>query len=470
MKRFMDKDFLLDTPLARTLYHRHASKLPIYDYHCHLPAQQIAANEPFENITRIWLNGDHYKWRAMRANGVPEKFCTGNASDWEKFQAWAATVPYTIKNPLFHWTHLELKAYFGITGITLGPATAKKIYAECNRVIKKQSMSPFKIFRNMNVSVVCTTDDPADTLEHHLALQKQGTCPAKVYPTFRPDKAMAIDNPVAFKEWLKKLETVTSLRIRKYEDFITALSARHAFFHQAGCRISDHALETAIYEDASPAEAAAIFADVLTGNTPNTLQVRKFKTALMLHFGEWNARRNWAMQMHFGAQRNNNTRMFELLGPDTGFDSMADQELARPLARFLDKLAYNNSLPRTILYNLNPKDNAVLAAMLGNFQDGTIPGKMQWGSAWWFLDTKEGMERQMTTLAQSGLLSRFMGMLTDSRSLLSYPRHEYFRRILCGLLGRDADRGEIPADLKLLGPMVANISYHNAVEYFGLKL
>jgi glucuronate isomerase len=464
MKKFMDDNFILQNSTAEYLYHEHAKKMPIIDYHSHLIPAQIAENRKFENIAQPWLYGDHYKWRAMRTNGVDEKYCTGNASDWEKFEKWAETVPHTLRNPLFHWTHLELKAYFGISDV-LNPGSAKAIYEKASAMLQDDNYRVQGLLKKMNVEVVCTTDDPVDKLEFHIAIAKSGTG-LKVFPTWRPDKAMAVENAIAFNEYLNTLALVAGMDIDSYQDMIEALQKRHDFFHEKGCRLSDHGLENFYAEAYTQSEIDAIFIKVRSGKTLDKDEILKFKSAALYDFALMDHSKNWTQQFHIGAMRNNSARMFRNLGPDTGFDSIGDYQVAVPMSRFLDKLDTNNKLAKTILYNLNPSDNEILATMLGNFQDGSIPGKIQFGSGWWFLDQKDGMIKQMNALSNLGLLSRFVGMLTDSRSFLSYPRHEYFRRILCNLLGTDVENGEIPNDKELLGQMVENICYNNAKNFF----
>lgn len=462
-------DFILQTETAKYLYHQHASKMPIYDYHCHLPVQQIADDVRFENMTQIWLYGDHYKWRAMRTNGIKERYCTGNASDWEKFQMWAKTVPFCIRNPLYHWTHMELKRPFGISDKLLCLETAKEIYDRCNELLKSPKFSARGIMRQMNVKLICTTDDPIDDLRHHRKIAADGF-EVKVYPAWRPDKGMAAENVSALNEWIDKLQQLADMEIKDFDGYIEAIRKRHDYFHANNCRLSDHGIETAYAVDYTASEIEKIFGKIRKEKTLDSQEVLKFKSAMMYEFGLMDAEKGWVQQLHFGALRNNNTRMFETLGPDTGFDSIGDFEIAKPLAKFLDRLDSQNKLPKTILYNLNPRDNELLATMIGNFQDGSVPGKIQFGSGWWFLDQKDGMERQINALSTMGLLSRFVGMLTDSRSFLSYPRHEYFRRILCNILGSDVESGLIPKDLKLLGQMVENISYNNAKNYFDMAV
>ncbi len=462
---FITDDFLLQSERAKELYHNFAKDMPIYDYHCHLSAQDIAEDKQFDNITQVWLYGDHYKWRAMRSNGIEEKYCTGDATDKEKFMAWSGTVPKTLRNPLYHWTHLELKRYFNVDEL-LSPQTAEEIYDKCNKQIIDKKLSPQKMIERMNVRVICTTDDPIDDLKYHKQLKNNFA--TKVLPTFRPDKAMNPENE-GFLEYIEALADASDINIDTYSSLVEALKNRHNFFHETGCRLSDHALITAYADKFTTDEIELIFQKLLSSQEISDCENRKFKSALMLEFGKMNAKKGWVMQLHIGALRNNNSRLFNQLGPDTGFDSIDDREVAAPLSKFLDTLDTNNQLPKTILYNLNPKDNEVLATMIGNFQDGSVAGKMQFGSGWWFLDQKDGMIKQINALSTLGLLSQFVGMLTDSRSFLSYPRHEYFRRILCNLLGDDIENGEIPNDMELVGNMVKDISYNNAEKYFKLN-
>jgi glucuronate isomerase len=464
---FINDDFLLSTEQARELYHGYAEPLPIIDYHCHLPPRDIAANSQFANMTQIWLQGDHSKWRAMRTCGVEERYITGDAPDREKFQRWAETVPKTLCNPLYHWTHLELKRPFGIVDRLLGPATADSIWEECNDKLAQPDFSTRGILRQMHVEVVCTTDDPADTLEHHASMRDDPDMEVHVIPAFRPDKAMAVEAPTQFLSYVNALAQAADTEIKRYEDFLAALRKRHDFFHQNGCRLSDHGLETMYAEEYTEAEIRRAFDRLLAGKGLATNEVLKFKSALLYECALMDWEKGWTQQYHLGALRNTNSRMMRTLGPDTGFDSIGDFEIARPLARFLDRLDNGDHLAKTILYNLNPRDNEVMASMIGNFQDGSIPGKVQYGAAWWFLDQMDGMTKQMEALSNMGLLSQFVGMVTDSRSFLSYTRHEYFRRLLCNLLGEDMQQGLLPGDMKLLGEMVSDISYNNAKRYFG---
>ncbi|MBN2612333.1 MAG: glucuronate isomerase [Bacteroidales bacterium] len=467
MKKFLDDNFILQTKTAQTLYHEHAKHMPIIDYHCHLNPKEVADDKKFENLTQIWLYGDHYKWRAMRTNGVDEAYCTGKKSDWEKFEKWAETVPHTIRNPLYHWTHLELKTAFGIEKI-LGPKTAREIYEEASEKLKTNDYSTRNILRKYKVEVVCTTDDPVDSLEHHKKIWSDGF-EVKVLPAWRPDKAMAVESPVKFNTYLDQLAQVSGKNIGTYNDLLDALEIRHEFFHKNGCRLSDHGLETMYADDYTDTEVKGIFNKIRGGAMLDHVEISKIKSALLYELGILDHKRGWVQQFHVGALRNNNTRLFNLLGPDTGFDSIGDWNMAIPMSKLLDRLDTTNKLAKTILYNLNPRDNELIATMIGNFQDGSVPGKIQYGSGWWFLDQKDGMIKQMNALSNLGLLSRFVGMLTDSRSFLSYPRHEYFRRILCNLLGNDVENGEIPDDMELLGNMVENICYNNAKNYFSFN-
>ncbi len=466
MKKFLDKDFLLQNKTAEKLYFDHASKMPIIDYHCHLPPDEIAEDKKFANLTKIWLDGDHYKWRAMRTNGVDEKYCTGDAPDEEKFQKWAETVPFTLRNPLYHWTHMELQRPFGIHDLLNGN-TAKNIYQRATDMLQQDEFSVRNIMRKMNVEAVCTTDDPADSLEYHKKIKADGF-EIKVLPTWRPDKAMAVDDTAAFNAYLDKLEAASDTNIHAFNDLLFALQKRHDFFHENGCRLSDHGLDTFYAEDYTQTEIDGIFQQLRKGKDLTQLERDKFKSAMLIHFAVMDDEKGWTQQFHIGAQRNVNRRMFEKLGPDKGFDSINDPVYGEKMGKFFGTLDKNNNLTKTILYNLNPRDNELLATMTGNFNDGSVPGKMQFGSGWWFLDQKDGMEKQMNALSNLGLLSRFVGMLTDSRSFLSYPRHDYFRRILCNLLGTDVENGEVPNDSELLGSMVENICYNNAKNYFNL--
>jgi len=462
---FITEDFLLETVSAKRLYHDYAKDQPIIDYHCHLPPDQIADNTKFENLTQIWLYGDHYKWRAMRTCGVDEKYITGNASDWEKFKAWSETVPKTLRNPLYHWTHLELKKPFGISDRLLNGDTAEGIWNECNDKLATDKFTTNGIINQMNVEVICTTDDPTDTLEHHVKIRKNSTIKVKVYPTFRPDKGMAVDQPEIFSKWVEKLSGITDIRIHNLDEFLTAIRKRHDFFASLGCRLSDHGIEEIYSDDYTSKEVENIFQKVMSGRSITMEEVRKFKSAMLYEFGIMDHEKGWVQQFHVGALRNNNTRMFKKLGPDTGFDSIGDFEIARPMAKFFDRLDKDNKLTKTIIYNLNPRDNELIATMIGNFQDGSVPGKMQFGSGWWFNDQKDGIEWQIGALSNMGCLSQFVGMLTDSRSFLSFPRHEYFRRVLCNVLGQEMETGLLPDDIGLIGNLVQDISYRNTKNY-----
>ena len=462
---FIHPDFMLQTETARQLYHQHAEHMPIIDYHCHLSPREIAENIQFRDLTQLWLGGDHYKWRALRANGVPEEYITGNRSSWEKFQKWAETVPYTMRNPLYHWTHMELSRVFGIDKL-LSPATAREIFEECNAMLATPEFRGQEIIKKFHVEVVCTTDDPADDLRWHKQILENpfGT---KVIPAWRPDKAMAIEDPKSYKEYLKKLGEAANREIDSYTDLIEALKIRHDFFAFMGCKLSDHGLETFYADDYTQLEIEAIFKMVLLGKRPTESQLNKFRSAFLHDMAVMDAEAGWAQQFHVGAIRNNNTKMFNLVGPDTGYDAIHDLPTAAAGHKFFDRLASEDKLAKTILYCLNPKDNEVMMTMAYTFNDGTFPGKMQFGSGWWFLDQEIGMRRQMDALSVLGLFSRFVGMLTDSRSFISYPRHEYFRRILCDVLGKDIEEGKLPAsEIDFIGKMVEDISYNNAKNYF----
>ncbi len=467
MKSFIHDDFLLQTDAARDLYHTFAKTEPIYDYHCHLPPAQIADNHSFADLSEIWLGGDHYKWRAMRSNGVDERVCTGDASPWEKHAAWCAAVPYTLRNPLYHWSHLELKRYFGIDTV-INPASAKEIWDQANAQLP--GLRVHDILEANKVAVICTTDDPADSLAVHERIRKTGI-KTRVYPTFRPDKAFLVHQPAVFNPYLEKLAGAAGAgAIRTFDDFLATLKKRHDDFHAFGARLSDHGMEKAFAEHCTVLEATAIFDAARSGRPASPEELARFSSFLMLVLGRWDAARGWTKQLHLGGLRNNNSRLLRKLGADTGFDSIGDFSQARALSHYLDTLDATGELPRTVLYNLNPADNYVFATMIGNFQDGSVAGKMQFGSGWWFLDQKEAMEWQMNALSNLGLLRRFVGMLTDSRSFMSYARHEYFRRVLCNLLGSEMERGELPADRELVGAMVREICFSNARGYFRLAL
>ncbi|MBF9014297.1 MULTISPECIES: glucuronate isomerase [unclassified Oceanispirochaeta] len=465
--KFINDNFILENKTAAKLYHEYAEGLPIIDYHCHLDPKEIAQDIKWENLAQVWLGGDHYKWRCMRSNGVDESYITGDAPDREKFQKFAETMPYLLRNPMYHWCHLELARYFGIDDILLNGDTAQEVWDRSLLVIKN-GMSARQLMIDSNVKAVCTTDDPVDTLEYHKALAEEGF-QVKVLPTWRPDKILAIDKPF-WKDYIISLSKAASIDIRDYASLVKAMKIRHQYFHDTGCRLSDHGLERCYALDYKEDDIQIIFSKALFGESISEFEVDQFRTSMMMLFGRMDAEKGWTKQIHLGALRSNNSRMFESIGPDTGFDSIDDKNIAGDLSRYLDKLDSEKKLPKTILYNLNPRDNELIASMLGNFQDGSVPGKIQMGSGWWFLDQKDGMERQMEALSQLGLLRRFVGMLTDSRSFLSYARHEYFRRILCNILGKDMEKGLIPMDLELVGSMVKEISYENAREYFGFDL
>jgi glucuronate isomerase len=468
LERFMDENFLLSNETAVRLYHDHAADMPIYDYHCHLSPKEIWEDKSYNNITEVWLYGDHYKWRAMRANGVDEKYITGSGSDYDKFIAWAKTVPYTIGNPLYHWTHLELRRYFDIYEVLDGN-TADLVWNKANEKLRQEGFTARSIIERSNVKLLCTTDDPLDDLTYHKKIQGLDNFGVRVLPAFRPDKGVEIQNE-AFSSWVSKLEDTIGRGIHSFEDYLIALENRVNYFHDRGCRLSDHGLEYVPYREAGNEKLEEIFMKGRKGEEITREEGDAFRTAVLLFLGRLYAKLNWAMQLHIGAIRNNNTRMYKLLGPDTGFDSIHDHNIAYGLSRFLDALDRDGMLPRTILYTLNPKDNYVLASMTGNFQGDGIPGKIQFGSAWWFNDQRDGMVEQMKVLANVGLLSRFVGMLTDSRSFLSYTRHEYFRRILCNIIGEWAENGEVPKDMDLLGKMVKDICFNNARNYFQMEL
>ena len=466
-KKFMDENFLLSNKVACRLYHDYAAKMPIIDYHCHLNPAEISADKKFVNLTEAWLAGDHYKWRAMRSNGIAEEQITGNAGDYEKFLAWARTLPMCPGNPLYHWTHLELQRYFGINDV-LSEKTADAIWQKANELLAGKDYSAKSLIKRSDVEIICTTDDPTDTLEHHRQIGEDKDFAVKVLPTFRPDKGLNIDKP-GFLEWVERLSAVTGKAINDYEDFMKAISNRVDYFSRYGCRIADHSLEKVVYRKADAKDAELAFRKAVKGESLERREAEVYKSYTIYRLGLLYSRYNWAMQLHIGAMRDNNTRMLGVLGADSGFDSVNDGEVAEPLAALLDDLEQENSLPRTILYCLNPKDNYVLATMLGNFQSGPIPGKMQFGPGWWFNDHEPGMRKQLSDLANLGLLGRFIGMLTDSRSLLSYPRHEYFRRILCDVLGSWVTNGELSDDMEYLGSLVENICYHNAKNYFSFN-
>ena len=467
---FLDENFLLKTKTAQTLYHEYAKEMPIIDYHNHLPPDQILNDINFNNLTHAWLAGDHYKWRAMRANGINEAYCTGDKTDYEKFEKWAETVPFTMRNPLYHWSHLELQRYFGITDV-LNESSAKKIYDDCSANLATSNYSVRNLLKKINVKTVCTTDDPLDSLEHHIAYNaelatKPEVSEVKMLPAFRPDKFILIDNP-NFNGYIEKLAGIVGFEIKDYADLQKSLRSRADFFASVGGKISDHGLEEIYAEDFTDDQADRILKRTLAGSHVDEHDARIFKSAILHFLGVMYSELGWIQQFHLGALRNNNQRAMRTLGPDTGWDSIGDWSQAKALSKYLGKLDEFNQLSKTIIYNLNPADNHLMATMIGNFNDGSVAGKIQWGSGWWFLDQKDGMENQINTLSNLGLLSRFVGMLTDSRSFLSFPRHEYFRRILCNIYGNDIENGELPNDIAYIGKTVQNICYNNAKEYFG---
>ena len=466
MKNFIDTDFLLQTDTARTLYRKHADKMPIIDYHCHLDPKMIARNYQFTDLTEIWLSGDHYKWRAMRANGIPEEYITGNKPSYEKFEKWAETLPYTMRNPLYHWTHLELSRIFGIHE-TLKLSNAREIFENCTAKLQTPEYRPQALMKRMRVEAVGTTDDPADTLEYHREI-RESSFSVKVLPAWRPDKAIAIDNPQTYNAYLTKLEAASGISISTYEDLLDALQRRHDFFEQEGCNLSDHGMSTFYANPYTENEIRQIFLKVRSGTTPTSEETDKFRSAMLYELAVMDYQSNWVQQFHIGAIRNNNERMFNILGPDTGYDAIDDCVVASPMNRFFSRLENESKLAKTIVYNLNPRDNELMVTSIYNFNDGTVPGKMQFGSGWWFLDQMTGMENQINSLSALGLLSRFVGMLTDSRSFLSYPRHEYFRRILCNMIGNDIENGLLPiSEITFIGQMIEDICYYNAKRYFG---
>lgn len=464
MKAFLDENFLLQTKTAETLYHEFAKSMPVIDYHNHLPPEQIANDINFANLTQAWLYGDHYKWRAMRTNGINEKYCTGSAGDFEKFEQWAATVPYTLRNPLYHWTHLELQRHFDINTI-LNKESARKIYEEASALLQTQAYSVRGLLAKMNVRTLCTTDDPIDSLEHHKKIAADN-CAIKVLPAFRPDKAMNVDDAISFNEYVEKVEAVSNISVSTYSDYLKALKSRHDFFNEMGAKVSDHGLEQVYAEDYTEIEINTIFSKVRSGKQLEHTENLKFKSAMLIEFAKWDCEKGWVQQFHLGALRNNNARMLSQLGPDTGWDSIGDFSQGKALSKFLNKLDSGNELAKTILYNLNPADNELMATMIGNYNDGSSAGKVQYGSSWWFLDQKDGMTKQMNALSNMGLLSKFVGMLTDSRSFLSFPRHEYFRRLLCNMFGEEIENGELPNDIAWTGKIIEDICYNNAKQYF----
>jgi glucuronate isomerase len=465
---FVHDNFLLQSKTAEILYHDYAKGLPVIDFHCHLPPQDIAANRQFDNLTQIWLEGDHYKMRAMRANGVNEKYITGNAPDIEKFMKWAETIPYAIRNPLYHWTHMELKRYFGIDKI-LNSSTAQEIYDKASQLLRSSEYKVQNLIKNKNVEVLCTTDDPADDLTFHQQIRQQGFS-VRVLPTWRPDKSMAVEDVAAYNNYLDKLSAAAGISISKYNDLLDSLKKKQELFHSLGCNLSDHGVENFYSEEFTESQILKIFAKVRSGRHLTGNEIKKFKSAFLLQLCEMNHGLGWTQQFHVGAIRNNNKRMFSIVGPDKGYDSIGDKEIAHGMSKFFDRLEQKEKLSKTIVYNLNPRDNELMATMIANFNDGATPGKMQFGPAWWFLDQKDGIEKQLNTLSNMGLLGRFVGMTTDSRSFLSFTRHEYFRRVLCNIIATDVDKRELPYDMQLLGKLVKDICYGNAKEYFKFNL
>jgi glucuronate isomerase len=463
---FIHDDFLLDTEQAKVLFHEYAKDMPIIDYHCHLQPEQVGLNKQFRNLYEVWLAGDHYKWRAMRSNGVNERFCTGDATDYEKFEKWCETVPYTLRNPLYHWTHLELRKPFGITDRLLDSSTCKRTWDECNELLATPEFSARGLMQQANVKLVCTTDDPIHDLAHHKAAAADASFKSSMLPTWRPDRAMAVEDEASYNKYLDRLAVAADININTFEDLMKALDIRHDYFHANGCRLSDHGLETVYAADYTEEEIKTIFLKIRNHKELDAVEIEKFQSAMLVEFARQDHAKGWVQQFHIGAIRNNNPRLFRNLGPDTGFDSIGDHNYAKPLAKFLGRLDSDNKLAKTIIYNLNPRDNEMIGTMIGNFQDGSAAGKIQFGSGWWFLDQKDGMTRQIESLSQLGLLSRFVGMLTDSRSFLSYSRHEYFRRILCGILGRDMAQGLVPNDHKMVGKLIQDVSFNNAKQYF----
>jgi glucuronate isomerase len=464
MRPFINENFLLGNKIAERLYHKFSENQPIIDFHCHLSPSMIADDRQFTNLTQAWLEGDHYKWRAMRTNGIDEKYCTGNSLDIEKFKKWSETVPATAGNPLYHWTHLELARYFNINEL-LSPATASGIYKKTSELLQTKDFSTRSIIRKMKVEVVCTTDDPVDNLEHHRKLNN--SFEIKVLPTFRPDNVIKTEDPAKFKSYIQKLEQASETDVRNFDTLLEALDKRHLFFHEMGCRLSDHGLDRFYFTNYTPPEIDRIFANLLKGENISSEDAEKFKTALLLELCKLNHKRGWTQQFHVGAMRNNNIRMFRLMGPDTGWDSIGIAQDALKIAKFLSELDNTDQLTKTILYNLNPADNEMMITMAGNFNDGSSIAKVQYGAAWWFLDQKSGMQKHLKDLAALGLLRRFIGMVTDSRSFLSYPRHEYFRRLVCSFVGEEVEKGFLPDEEEILKPMIEGISYRNAKEYFG---
>ncbi len=465
MKTFINDDFMLQTDAAKNLYHEFAASMPIIDYHCHLPPREIAENKQWENLTRLWLGGDHYKWRCMRSNGIDERYITGDAPDREKFQKFAETMPYLLRNPMYDWSHLELARYFGIFKL-LSPETAEEIWDATIAQLPQKEFSARGLMERSNVELVCTTDDPTDTLEYHKSIAASGFG-VRVLPTWRPDKALAVNNPALWNSWMDKLGAASGQDVMEWDDFLSAINIRHKFFADHGCRLSDYGVETVYAADYTESEIRSIFRKVRDGATPTESETEKFRSAALFECIKLDGVSDWTAQLHYGALRNNNTKMFRAIGPDSGFDSIGDWNSAAPMAKLFNRLELADALPRTIIYTLNPRDNEMVATMIGNFQHGPEAGRMQFGSGWWFNDQRDGMVRQIEALSQLGLLSRFVGMLTDSRSFLSYTRHEYFRRVLCNILGNDIEAGLIPDDIAWTGEIVQDICYRNAKRYFG---
>ncbi|WP_077624558.1 glucuronate isomerase [Sediminibacillus massiliensis] len=465
-KPFINEDFMLTNEVAKKLYKEYAEQQPIFDFHCHLSPKEIAENKRYDNISEVWLHGDHYKWRMMRTLGIDEEYITGEADDKSKFEAWAKTVPHTVGNPLYHWTHLELKRYFGIDTL-LNENTSEEIWKEVNSQLQKEELSVRGILKQSNVKVICTTDDPADDLRYHKMIKEDKEMETKVLPAFRPDKALELTR-AEFTDYIRRLGTASGFKIDSYDQLLEALNQRAVYFHEQGCRISDHGIEVIPFEECTKEEASEIFEKAIRNGSITPEEERKYKTFTLLYLGRLYASLNWVMQIHVGALRNNNERMFERLGPDTGFDSIHEFELAKPLNRFMNALDKNDELPKMIIYSLNPVHNKIIASAIGNFQSAGVKGKLQLGSGWWYNDQKDGMIRQMTDLGNIGMLSSFVGMLTDSRSFLSFTRHEYFRRILCNMLGSWVEQGELPEDYDLLGSIVEDVSFYNAAHYFGI--
>ena len=464
MREFMDENFLLESKTAQSLYEEHAKDMPIYDFHSHLHAKDIANDINFDNLGQVWLSGDHYKWRLMRANGIPEHFCTGNATDYEKFQKWAETVPKTIRNPLYHWTHLELRRYFNIEEL-LNPTNSQKIYEQCSKLLKTPEYSIKNLLSKMNVKLICTTNDPIDDLESHRKIKMTGFN-IKVLPTFRPDKAMNVEENASFINYIHQLSEISEVTINDFSSLIDAIKIRHKYFHDNGCRNADHGVNHLHATDYSDQDIDKIVHKLLSKKEISNIEISKFKCAFLYEVGRLNHKRGWVQQFHIGALRNVNTRKFNELGRDVGCDTIGDHNIGEEMAKFLDLLDQSNELAKTVIYNINPRDTELFASMIGNFQDGTCPGKIQYGPSWWFLDQIEGITNQINSLSNLGLLYHFIGMTTDSRSVLSLPRHEYFRRILCNIVGTDVEKGKIPRDMNLLGEMIENICYNNAATYF----